>query len=599
MANKTINELTQITSFLKNDQLAVYDVSENVTVKGQLKNILKTPVEGLNTTAKNLIDAINELKQQIATLPPPITPYPTILKANDVTFYDYDGTIVHSYTKEEFLALDNMPENPIHEGLVAQGWNYSLEDAKDYVSKYEKLNVGQMYTTASGATEIDIELTKGRTTPLLGICPNGTVTVDWGDNSTDTISGTSLTTLVNTQHAYASAGKYTIKLTGTFGIIGESPYGSRLLWDQKTFFTRANNAYQNAVKAIRIGNGVTSIGDYAFQYCYSLNSVTISNNIISIGNYAFNSCYLLNSVTIPGSVTSIKDYAFCNCPSLSSVTISGSVTSFGGSIFLGCRSLSSIMIPSRVTFIGINVFQSCSFLSSVIIPKGITSIRDNAFKDCSSLSSITIPESVTSIEKGAFYNCYSLSSVTIPGSVTSIKDGAFQNCYSLSLVTILEGVTSIGNSAFRDCYSLSSVTVPDSVTFMGSNVFQDSHALSSVTISEGVTSIGSNVFNGCYSLNSVTIPEGVTSIGGSAFEYCSSLSSVTIPEGVTSIGNNAFIRCPSVAEYHLKPMTPPTIQTSTFSGIPSDCVIYVPTGSLSAYQSAQYWSNYASQMVEE
>jgi hypothetical protein len=37
-------------------------VSENVTVKGQLKNVLKTPVEGLNTTAKNLIDAINELK---------------------------------------------------------------------------------------------------------------------------------------------------------------------------------------------------------------------------------------------------------------------------------------------------------------------------------------------------------------------------------------------------------------------------------------------------------------------------------------------------------------------------------------------------------
>ena len=37
--------------------------------------------------------------------------------SKDVKFYDYDGTIVYSYTPEEFAALESLPDNPTHEGL--------------------------------------------------------------------------------------------------------------------------------------------------------------------------------------------------------------------------------------------------------------------------------------------------------------------------------------------------------------------------------------------------------------------------------------------------------------------------------------------------
>ena len=84
---------------------------------------------------------------------------------------------------------------------------------------------------------------------------------------------------------------------------------------------------------IAIPNGVTSIGDYAFQGCSGLTSVTIPNSVTSIGNYAFSGCSGLTSVTIPNSVTSIGECAFARCSGLTSVTIGNSVESIGKSAF--------------------------------------------------------------------------------------------------------------------------------------------------------------------------------------------------------------------------------------------------------------------------
>ena len=405
----------------------------------------------------------------------------------DVNFYDYDGTLVASYSLSEAQSLTALPDGPTHEGLTFQGWNWSLEAIK---SMNRAVNVGAIYTTNDGKTRIYITLGEGRTSPLLGCCPNGTVIVDWGDGTTpDTLTGTSTSTIQYTPtHNYTSPGNYVISLTvnGTCGFLGSSTTNDYCyLLKYSTTKDARNRYYQNTITKIEFGDGVTSIGNGAFQYCFSL--------------------------------------------------------------------------------------------TSLIIPDGVTNIEKYAFNNCHSLTSLIIPDGVTNIEQYVFQNCYSLTSLTIPDGVTNIVQYAFSNCYSLTSLIIPNSVTSIGSNAFQGCYSLTSLIIPNSVT-----------------------SIGNYILQNCYSLTSLTIPDGVTSIAQYAFYTCYSLTSLIIPDSVTSIRASAFGNCYGIAEYHLKSATPPTLSSSNaFNGIPSDCVIYVPQGSLNAYKTATNWATYASHMQEE
>ena len=490
----------------------------------------------------------------------------------DVIFYDYDGTKLHSYSKTDFLALNEMPSNPAHSGLTSQGWNWALNDAKTYVTNYDKLNIGQIYNTDDDKTRIYISLEDdGRLSPCLGFAVNGTVTVNWGDGSEpELITGTNTTKLISTKHIYNNVGDYTITLYSESPIYlqGNSDNGSYLLHDKENMST-TNTVYQNAIQKIELNDNV-QINASSFCNCYSLSSITIPNNITDINTNVFKNCYSLSSVTIPSTVTSISNNAFYSCHSLSSVTIPSTVTSISSTAFSNCVSLLSVTIPSGVIRILSETFSGCRSLSSVTIPSGVIGIGANAFNGCYSLSSVTIPDGVRSIEGYAFSNCYSLSSVTIPSTITSIDMNVFSTCTSLSSVIIPSGVTSISNNAFSNCTLLSSVTIPSTVT-----------------------SISNNAFSGCYSLSSVTIPSGVTSIGANAFSTCRSLSSVIIPSTVTSIGANAFSTCSSVFYYDFSQhISIPTLGNAyVFNVNAPDYKIIVPDNLYEDWITAANWSN--------
>lgn len=220
------------------------------------------------------------------------------------------------------------------------------------------------------------------------------------------------------------------------------------------------------------------------------------------------------------------------------------------------------------------------------------------------ITEVSFGDDVTSVDPYCLQYSYSLRGVNVGDGITSVGDGAFSYCYSLRDIALPDSLTTIGDNAFYYCHCLESISIPDAVTSIGDGAFQNCFALKSVTLPPDIQEIGETTFYNCYNLRHADIPDQVTTIDVGAFGNCFALSSVTIPSSVTLIDSDAFANCYGVQEYHIEATTPPTLRsTSVFTGMSSNCVIYVPYSAdhsiLNAYKAATNWSSFASKMQEE
>ena len=157
----------------------------------------------------------------------------------------------------------------------------------------------------------------------------------------------------------------------------------------------------SGLTSITIPDSVTSIGNCAFYSCSSLKNITVSSNN---KNYTSEDGVLINkdknelmqypigknetAYTIPNGVTSIGDGAFYWCYGLTSITIPNSVTSIGDRAFRSCSGLANLVLPDSMEEIGSNAFYNCSSLSYVVIPKNIKKIDSLAFSSCKKLKDV-------------------------------------------------------------------------------------------------------------------------------------------------------------------------------------------------------------------
>ena len=142
--------------------------------------------------------------------------------------------------------------------------------------------------------------------------------------------------------------------------------------------------------SITIPEDVTSIGDYAFYGCSSLTAVHISDiaawcNIEFFDDYSNPLCYahnlylngeLVTQLTLPEGVTSIGNYAFDGCYSLTTITIPEGVTSIESGAFSNCSSLTTITCKAVAppTLENSEVFDGVNKSIPVYVPAG--SIED-------------------------------------------------------------------------------------------------------------------------------------------------------------------------------------------------------------------------------
>ena len=413
------------------------------------KNVPLTTSDGF----KNYPDAVRAINFQDYT---DTALKPTI---HGVNYYDYNGDLLYVYTPQEFLALSAHPSQPVHTGLVADGWNWDLTDAQDFIENTcDCLNIGGLYITDDGWTRFYIDIPEEMEHEYIEwrlsfrVSVKDGIQVDWGDGSAIERPSVSADANTNTSnHRYYHAGKYCI----------------RVLPDDDCIYTIANtSAYVNWVgyaymywrehsaklyKA-EIGRNV-AFSTKVFRYCPDLETVTLPRNINGTSlpsEFATDTVYNLKAIIVPPEVTTMGSSAFgspmysATCICLNSKLQSCAMGSSG------YFKVDSVIFPETLASVGSQVLQNCQTLRRFHLPNDYSGTLPTYFaaytyrlEECnipdnpnfttlpaqcfvsSGIKKLEIPENITTIGAQALYSCYTVVMIFRPTTPPAIQSNTF------------------------------------------------------------------------------------------------------------------------------------------------------------------------------
>lgn len=394
-----------------------------------------------------------------------ITVKPPDVSEKDVNFYDYDGTLLHAWTLAETAGKTELPELPSHDGLVCQGWNWTLAEIK---ALGREVSVGANYITDDGKTRLYIrvsdELASTVSLVFYQSVDNG-VTVDWGDGSEPTTYSSSSNNMVRQSHQYA-VGDYVITLDPADDcsmFLGRNASGENVLG----VISLERRAYSNMLRKVEIGRNMTSvgIGGFTFNQCGQLQTITLPTNIAAIRNNAFEGCSSFKACIVPrytGFIFGVS--VFYSCGSMRVLSLPPTVTELSGYLFRMCRSLRPVTIPDGVTAIAAYVFTNNESSDRIIIPDSVTSIAGYFADSCLTMTKLVIGSGITAIPVNFASTCYALTRVAFPAGITSIAANAFSNCRGVELYdfTACTAVPTLANTnAFTNIKSTCQIKVPE------------------------------------------------------------------------------------------------------------------------------------------
>lgn len=267
------------------------------------------------------------------------------------------------------------------------------------------------------------------------------------------------------------------------------------------------------------------------------------------------------------------------------------VSSIDGEAFKGSE-ITIIEIPESVEEIGKYAFSDCLHLSEAYLPYTLGKIDECLFSGDISLSIVEMPDFATSIEREAFRGCTSLKSIAIPAMIKVIEINAFASCTALESISFGNSLESIGYYSFDGCTSLKTIEIPQSVTGIAGGAFNRCSSLTKVVVPESVKSMGTDVFAYCTALEEAYLPSTLPYIAARLFKGCTSLSKVTIGNAVENIDGDVFSGCTNLTTFNCMTATPPTCGKAFDATMLENCTLYIPTGSLGAYKTADFWKEF-------
>ena len=326
------------------------------------------------------------------------------IEESDVNFFDYDGTLIASYTEAVAKVLTTLPTPPVHSGLVFQGWNYTLEEV---IANADAADIGALYTTDDGATRLEIEVAERRDIRVrFSQTKASGVLIDWGDGKSERSSGIAGQTYA--LHNYEEPGKYTITLTIDDDCnVTLGSYSSHFI----CINSLNSNAAQNVLRKLYIGDRVVKIDKSAFKNHYALNSVSMNQGITALADECFRYSSI-ESMTIPSGVEAIPY-----------------------SVFAACGRLRNVSLPTSAQNLDQYSIYQCVALKRLDL-KNITNLQSRAISSDNAINEIVVNADVTYIPNYFCSDCIGLERVVFLGKVKIFYSGALSGCYSLKIVDL-------------------------------------------------------------------------------------------------------------------------------------------------------------------
>ena len=361
-------------------------------------------------------------------------------------------------------------------------------------------------------------------------------------------------------YSITSVSEHTVSVVDPVNVeYEEYSFYSSQFWEHDVDLVIPDTVHHNGVAYL-----VTGIGSQALNI--PMHSLTIPRSMRTIGYHAFAS---------PGS--DINNYSVKN-NTMRVLYFNADSLEYSGGLWTAYN----YWMPAM---------EDCMRLDTVYVGEHVKYLPKKLFADCDSLRCVVMGDSVHTVDSGAFGSSPRIDSVRVSPSLRVLGASAFAAA-AIQRIDLPDGLQYIGGGAFAQCHNLVEIMMPNTVDYLGHSCFFSCTQLQHVRLSNSLTRLPNDCFSYCSVLSDMDFGTGLEVIGEMAFYQCQSLTDIDLPASLDTLMEMCFSVCP-IASVTLRSTTPPVTVNRVFSYSQSNAIpVYIPCGTLAAYQVAPTWSNF-------